>query len=91
MGVPNLGGSRFFCHLFLGNPSIEAEGPFEKEGGKAVEDEGIIALLWARDEAGLRAAGEIPAALDLRDLLLAYAGTHSAPDLGSFRYSGGQD
>ena len=49
--------------------------------------EGILYTL----DADVPEAGEIPAALDLRDLLLAYAGTHSAPDLGSFRYSGGQD
>lgn len=49
--------------------------------------EGILYTL----DADVPEAEETPAALDLRDLLLAYAGTHSAPDLGSFRYSGGQD
>ena len=33
---------------------------------------------------------ENDAAQDLRDLLLAYAGTRNVPDLGSFRYSGGE-
>ncbi len=48
--------------------------------------EGILYTL----NADVPKAEETPTAVDLRDLFLAYAGTHSAPDLSSFSYTGGQ-